>query len=95
MPTDTTRSARPRALALVAAAGLAGCGGSPPEGQAPTSLAASPEAKAAMDYASARGHEAARKPAAALEAYRRIVKDYPETTQARLAADRIRALAGR
>jgi hypothetical protein len=79
-------------------AGAAGCSGEashaePNSGQ--PVLAKTPVEHAAMEIAGARELEGQRKPKEALDAYQRIVKDFPESPQARMAAERIKALGGR
>ncbi len=75
-----------------------GCGGGPPSPRpqaAPPSLASSPEQKAAMELGTAQTLERSRKTKQALEAYRRILREYPESTQAKIAGDKIKALGGK
>ncbi len=75
--------------------GSQGCGGgdAPPQPEmSPPSLAATPEIKAAMELGSAQSLEKSRKTKQAIEAYRRIIREYPESTQAKIAGDKIQAL---
>jgi TolA-binding protein len=60
-----------------------------------TSLAPTPQAKAAMELGFAQTLENSRKTKQALEAYRRIVQEYPESSQAKIAAERLGALGSR
>ncbi len=82
------------AIPLVAA----GCGASSSsaDSQAVTaSLAPTPELKAAMELGSAKTLEKSRKTKQALSGYRRIVQEYPESPQAKIAAERINALGSK
>ena len=82
------------AIPLVAA----GCGETPSstDSQAVTaSLAPTPELKAAMGLGSANTLEKSRKTKQALSAYRRIDHEYPESPQAKIAAERINALGSK
>jgi hypothetical protein len=86
-----------RLAATFLLAGLAGCGVGvsqvePNSGQ--SSLAKTPVERAAMEIAGARELESQRKPREALEAYQRIVKDFPDSPQAKMAVERIKALGG-
>ncbi len=86
----------PLALTVLLAAG--GCGGSPSstDPQAATaSLAPTPEIKAAMELGSAKTLEKSRKTKQAVGAYRRIVQEYPDSPQAKIAAERINALGSK
>ncbi len=89
----------PRTLSvLVILLSAFGCGGSsstPSAEAAPPSLASTPAQKAAMELGSAQSLEKSRKNKQALEAYRRIVKEYPERPQAKIAGDKIKAMTGK
>lgn len=85
-----------RRLALVALLAAPGCGGdsSPQPSQATlATLAPTSEIKAAMEFASAQAFEKSGKTKLAIDAYRRIIAEYPNSPQAKIAGDRMRALA--
>ncbi len=85
-------------LALAVPLAAAGCGGSPTSTDsqgATASLAPTPEVKAAMELGSAKTLEKSRKIKQALDAYRRIVQEYPDSPQAKIAAERINALGSK
>jgi hypothetical protein len=82
-------------LSLAIPLALAGCGesNSPADSQSDRpSLAPTPELKAAMEFGSASTLERSRKTKEAVSAYQRIVRQYPDTPQAKVAAERIGAL---
>ncbi len=82
-------------LALAVPFAAAGCGGPSQSSDAVVatpSLAPTPELKAAMELGSAQTLEKSRKTKQALEAYRRIVREYPDSPQAKIAAERVGAL---
>ena len=82
------------ALPLVAA----GCGGSSSLSDAQVvtpSLAPTPELKAAMELGSAQTLEKSRKTKQALSAFRRIVTEYPDSPQAKIAAERLSAIGSK
>lgn len=86
----------PKLLVLAVLSLAPGCGGDPsslPQ-TSPASLAPTPELKAAMEFASAQAFEKSRKTKQALDAYRRIIKEYPDSPQAKIAGDRVKALGG-
>ena len=56
------------------------------------SLAPTAELKAAMELGSAQTLERSRKTKQAVEAYRRIVREHPDSPQAKIAAERLGAL---
>ncbi len=89
----------PRTLSVLAVLlSPLGCGGSSPTPlaeAAPPSLASSPAQKAAMELGSAQALEKSRKNKQAVEAYRRIVSEYPESPQAKIAGDKIKAMTGK
>ena len=83
-------------IALVLA--TAGCGGAPSStgtDDRQSSLAKTPTERVAMELADARELERMRKRKPALEAYQRIAKEFPDSPQAKVASDRIKALGGR
>ncbi len=76
----------------------AGCGGRSSQGDPDagrSTLAKTNVERLAMEIAGARELEGQRKPKEALDAYQRIVKEYPDSPQAKMAAERIKALGGR
>ena len=82
-------------LALAVPLSALGCGGPSESGDAVVmtpSLAPTPALKAAMELGSAQTLEKSRKTKQALEAYRRIIREYPESPQAKIASERVRAL---
>ncbi len=84
-------------LALALTFTAPGCGGEGDETAAKpteTSLAKTPVERAAMEFAAARELEK-RKKKDAVEAYRRIIQDFPDTPQARASAERVQKLGGR
>ncbi len=75
-----------------------GCGGGTAVSDAQvvtTSLAPTPESRAAMELGTARTLESSRKTKDAVSAYRRIVKEYPDSPQAKIAAERLGALGSK
>ena len=85
-------------LAVAVLAMAPGCGGPSQSSDAVVehaSLAPTVEAKAAMELGSAQTLEKSRKTSQALEAYRRIVKAYPDSPQAKIAAERLSALGSK
>jgi hypothetical protein len=85
-------------LAVAVPLTVAGCGGSSfsTDSQTPTvSLALTPELKAAMEFGSATTLEKSRKTKQALSAYRRIIQEYPDSPQAKIAAERLSALGSK
>jgi hypothetical protein len=87
-----------KSLILAALLTDAGCGGTPSAsetqgGQA--SLAPTPEAKAAMELGSAQTLEKSRKTKQALDGYRRIIEKYPDSPQAKIAAERVKSLGSK
>jgi hypothetical protein len=81
-------------LALAVPIARAGCGGtqSTDAQVVSVSLATTPELKAAMELGSAQTLEKSRTTKQALDAYCRIVQEYPESPQARIAAEHLNAL---
>ena len=79
-------------LALLLACCLGGCEGETSTNKAPPAATLTP--KAAMDLNMARKMEKLKQRKAALDAYRRISQEFPESPEAKLASERIRALEG-
>ncbi len=85
-------------LALTVPFAALGCGGPSESSDAVVmtpSLAPTPAVKAAMELGSAQTLEKSRKTKQALEAYRRIIREYPESPQAKIASERVGALGPR
>jgi hypothetical protein len=98
MPTDTRRAIRRMLSVLVVLGCCQGCGGltsSTDSSAAPASLAGTPQLKAAMELGSAQTLERSRKTKKAIEAYKRIVSEYPESPQAEIAREKLKALEGK
>jgi hypothetical protein len=79
-------------LVLAVLALAPGCGASSSSIDSPAatpSLAPTAEARAAMELSGAKVLEKSRKTKEAMSAYRRIVQEYPDSPQARLAAERL------
>lgn len=75
--------------------GILGCGGTSPAPESEggqVSLASTPELKAAMELGYAQTFEKSRKTKQAGEAYRRIIEKYPDSAQAKIAAERLKSL---
>ncbi len=95
MKRSSRRRARTRAIlasAFLAANWGCGGGGAPASPGAQSSLAPDPATKAALEVATARRLESSRKTAEAIATYQRIVKEHPESPQAKFAAERLAAL---
>jgi len=95
MKRTSRRRARTRAIlasAFLAANWGCGGGGSPANSGGQSSLAPDPATRAAMEVATARRLESSRKTAEAIATYQRIVKEHPESPQAKFAAERLAAL---
>ncbi|MGA8351291.1 MAG: hypothetical protein WBQ29_25730 [Isosphaeraceae bacterium] len=81
-------------LALLLACCLGGCEGETSTNQAPPAATLTPKIRAAMDLNMARKMEKLKQRKAALDAYRRISQEFPESPEAKVASERIRALEG-
>ena len=79
-------------LVLISVEGCGGGAAAPQSENTTPSLAANPSQKAAMELALAQTLDKSRRSKAALEAYRRIVREYPESPQANIAGERLKAL---
>ncbi len=89
---------RTATLSLMLLLGIwaSGCGrpASEIDPAAPPSLAPTPQIRAAKEFGAAMELEKAGRSAAAKEAFRKVASDYPDTPQARTAAERVKALGG-
>jgi hypothetical protein len=82
-------------LALLLACCLGGCEGETSTNKAPPAATLTPKIRAAMDLNMARKMEKLKQRKAALDAYRRISLEFPESPEAKVASERIRALDGK
>jgi len=81
-------------LALLLACCLGGCEGETSTNKAPPASTLTPKIRAAMDLNMVRKMEKLKQRKAALDAYRRISQEFPESPEAKVASERIRALEG-
>jgi TolA-binding protein len=82
-------------LVLSIACIAAGCGGAESISKAPSAPSLTPKIRAAMELNAARKMEKLKQKRGAIEEYQRIGQEFPETPEAKVAAERIKALGGK
>jgi len=82
-------------LALLLTCCLGGCEGETSTNKVPSASTLTPKIRAVMDLNGARKMEKLKQRKAALDAYRRISQEFPESPEAKVASERIRALEGK
>ena len=82
-------------LSLLLACCLGGCEGGTSMNKAPPASTLTPKIRAAMNLNGARKMEKLKQKKAALDAYRQISQEFPDSQEAKVASERIRALEGK
>ena len=81
-------------FALLLACCLGGCEGEISTNKAPPASTLTPKIRAVMDLNGARKMEKLKQKKAALDAYRRISQEFPESPEAKVSSERIHVLEG-